>query len=196
MKAANLTTDVLKIFDQVEVDAMYGRVNGKFSKIIDDIKASMYKTVPQSDRILIDNVFNLDVDKIRQILGDKYDPAQLGVYAEFIAACRKEANKRSIISSEEQKTGRKRKYIKYYKDGKPVYFTGDGANYDKDGYITITGRTDDVINVSGHMTNIGSPFYWQPKNTLIWELDVNNHGVIEKWWVRPGLFYDDHIKSE
>ncbi|PHR58072.1 MAG: acetate--CoA ligase [Arcobacter sp.] len=36
------------------------------------------------------------------------------------------------------------------KDGKPVYFTGDGANYDEDGYITITGRTDDVINVSGH----------------------------------------------
>ncbi len=36
------------------------------------------------------------------------------------------------------------------KDGKPVYFTGDGAIYDDDGYITITGRTDDVINVSGH----------------------------------------------
>lgn len=36
------------------------------------------------------------------------------------------------------------------KDGKPVYFTGDGAVYDEDGYITITGRTDDVINVSGH----------------------------------------------
>jgi len=36
------------------------------------------------------------------------------------------------------------------KDGKPVYFTGDGANVDKDGYITITGRMDDVINVSGH----------------------------------------------
>ena len=36
------------------------------------------------------------------------------------------------------------------KDGKPVYFTGDGAIYDEDGYITITGRTDDVINVSGH----------------------------------------------
>ena len=36
------------------------------------------------------------------------------------------------------------------KDGKPVYFTGDGANYDEEGYITITGRTDDVINVSGH----------------------------------------------
>ncbi len=36
------------------------------------------------------------------------------------------------------------------KEGKPVYFTGDGAVYDENGYITITGRTDDVINVSGH----------------------------------------------
>ena len=47
------------------------------------------------------------------------------------------------------------RFVKAYfgdvkKDGKPVYFTGDGAVYDKDGYITITGRTDDVINVSGH----------------------------------------------
>lgn len=47
------------------------------------------------------------------------------------------------------------RFVKSYfgdvkKDGKPVYFTGDGANYDEDGYITITGRTDDVINVSGH----------------------------------------------
>ncbi len=36
------------------------------------------------------------------------------------------------------------------KDGKPVYFSGDGAMIDAAGYITITGRTDDVINVSGH----------------------------------------------
>jgi len=47
------------------------------------------------------------------------------------------------------------RFVKAYfsdvkKDGKPVYFTGDGAMYDDDGYITITGRTDDVINVSGH----------------------------------------------
>jgi acetyl-CoA synthetase len=40
------------------------------------------------------------------------------------------------------------------KDGKPVYFSGDGAMVDVEGYITITGRTDDVINVSGH--RIGS----------------------------------------
>ncbi|MDQ7044415.1 MAG: acetate--CoA ligase [Sulfurimonas sp.] len=47
------------------------------------------------------------------------------------------------------------RFVKSYfgdvkKDGKAVYFTGDGATYDKDEYITITGRTDDVINVSGH----------------------------------------------
>ena len=36
------------------------------------------------------------------------------------------------------------------KDGKLVYFSGDGAIYDEDGYIFITGRVDDVINVSGH----------------------------------------------
>jgi len=51
--------------------------------------------------------------------------------------------------------GDEERFVKSYfgdvkKDGKPVYFTGDGAVYDKDGYITITGRTDDVINVSGH----------------------------------------------
>src|SRR5690606_21975646 len=30
------------------------------------------------------------------------------------------------------------------------YFTGDGARRDADGYYWITGRVDDVINVSGH----------------------------------------------
>ncbi|NPA73257.1 MAG: acetate--CoA ligase [Epsilonproteobacteria bacterium] len=47
------------------------------------------------------------------------------------------------------------RFVKSYfgdckKDGKPVYFSGDAAIYDEDGYIFITGRTDDVINVSGH----------------------------------------------
>ena len=40
------------------------------------------------------------------------------------------------------------------KDGEEVYFSGDGAIYDEDGYIFITGRVDDVIMVSGH--RIGS----------------------------------------
>lgn len=31
-----------------------------------------------------------------------------------------------------------------------TYFAGDGARCDEDGYFWITGRVDDVINVSGH----------------------------------------------
>ncbi len=35
-------------------------------------------------------------------------------------------------------------------EGNPVYFTGDGARRDQDGYFWLMGRVDDVINVSGH----------------------------------------------
>jgi acetyl-CoA synthetase len=35
-------------------------------------------------------------------------------------------------------------------NGQPVYFTGDGARCDADGYYWLMGRVDDVINVSGH----------------------------------------------
>ena len=36
------------------------------------------------------------------------------------------------------------------KDGKYVYFAGDGARKDEDGYYWVMGRVDDVISVSGH----------------------------------------------
>jgi acetyl-CoA synthetase len=38
----------------------------------------------------------------------------------------------------------------YFATFKGMYFTGDGARRDEDGYYWITGRVDDVINVSGH----------------------------------------------
>jgi acetyl-CoA synthetase len=38
----------------------------------------------------------------------------------------------------------------YFSTYKNLYFTGDGARRDADGYWWITGRVDDVINVSGH----------------------------------------------
>ena len=38
----------------------------------------------------------------------------------------------------------------YFSTFNNSYFTGDGAKRDKDGYWWITGRVDDVINVSGH----------------------------------------------
>ena len=38
----------------------------------------------------------------------------------------------------------------YYSDYPGLYFTGDGCRRDEDGYYWITGRVDDVLNVSGH----------------------------------------------
>ena len=38
----------------------------------------------------------------------------------------------------------------YFSTFENVYFTGDGARRDEDGYYWITGRVDDVLNVSGH----------------------------------------------
>ncbi len=38
----------------------------------------------------------------------------------------------------------------YFSTFKGLYFTGDGARRDADGYYWITGRVDDVINVAGH----------------------------------------------
>jgi acetyl-CoA synthetase len=38
----------------------------------------------------------------------------------------------------------------YFSQYKGTYFTGDGCRRDADGYYWITGRVDDVINVSGH----------------------------------------------
>ena len=44
----------------------------------------------------------------------------------------------------------KRFYETYFKPFPGYYFTGDGAKRDEDGYFWITGRVDDVLNVSGH----------------------------------------------
>lgn len=38
----------------------------------------------------------------------------------------------------------------YFSTFKNMYFSGDGARRDEDGYYWITGRVDDVLNVSGH----------------------------------------------
>ena len=48
------------------------------------------------------------------------------------------------------------RYVSSYLEAFPGYYhTGDGGYKDDDGYIYITGRTDDVINVSGHRLSTG-----------------------------------------
>ncbi len=44
----------------------------------------------------------------------------------------------------------KRMLETYFSQYDECYFTGDGAEIDQDGYFWITGRVDDVLNVSGH----------------------------------------------
>jgi acetyl-CoA synthetase len=46
----------------------------------------------------------------------------------------------------------RRSYWEHIKpaDGSPLYFAGDGARRDEDGYFWVMGRVDDVISVSGH----------------------------------------------
>lgn len=51
------------------------------------------------------------------------------------------------------------RFIKSYfseisRNGRGLYFSGDGAMYDDEGYIFITGRVDDVVNISGHKIGI------------------------------------------
>ncbi len=43
----------------------------------------------------------------------------------------------------------------YFSAYKGYYFTGDGCKRDEDGYYRITGRVDDVVNVSGHRIGTG-----------------------------------------
>ena len=44
------------------------------------------------------------------------------------------------------------RYVKQYwsRWGRDIYFTGDGAKRDDDGYYWLLGRVDDVLNVAGH----------------------------------------------
>jgi len=61
----------------------------------------------------------------------------------------------------------------YFKPFPNRYFSGDGAKRDEDGYYWITGRVDDVINVSGH--RIGTA---EVESALILHKAVSEAGVV------------------
>jgi propionyl-CoA synthetase len=48
------------------------------------------------------------------------------------------------------------RYLEYVTERPGYYVTGDGGYIDRDGYIFIMGRIDDVINVAGHRLSTGS----------------------------------------
>ena len=67
----------------------------------------------------------------------------------------------------------KRFYNTYFTTYKGYYFTGDGCRRDKDGYYWITGRVDDVINVSGH--RLGTA---EIESALVLHKDVAESAVV------------------
>jgi acetyl-CoA synthetase len=61
----------------------------------------------------------------------------------------------------------------YFKTYRGKYFTGDGCRRDADGYYWITGRVDDVINVSGH--RLGTA---EVESALVGHRDVAEAAVV------------------
>ncbi len=61
----------------------------------------------------------------------------------------------------------------YFSQYKGKYFTGDGARRDKDGYYWVTGRVDDVLNVSGH--RIGTA---EVESAIVNHVDVAEAAVV------------------
>ena len=61
----------------------------------------------------------------------------------------------------------------YFQTYPGLYFSGDGARRDKDGYYWITGRIDDVINVSGHRMGTA-----EVESALVLHNDVAESAVV------------------
>ena len=61
----------------------------------------------------------------------------------------------------------------YFSQYKGTYFTGDGCRRDADGYYWITGRVDDVINVSGHRMGTA-----EVESALVAHADVAESAVV------------------
>lgn len=68
----------------------------------------------------------------------------------------------------------------YFKPFPGYYFSGDGARRDKDGYIWITGRVDDVINVSGHRSAKG------PQQLSLFEITKRHANALLSCYTQGG----------
>ena len=83
------------------------------------------------------------------------------------------------------------------------YFTGDGARRDKDGYYWITGRVDDVLNVSGHRmgtAEVESALVAHPKvaeaAVVGYPHDIKGQGIYAYVTLVAGATADDSLATE
>jgi len=91
----------------------------------------------------------------------------------------------------------------YFKMYNGYYFTGDGARRDKDGYYWITGRVDDVINVSGHRlgtAEVESALVLHPAvaeaAVVGYPHDIKGTGIYAYVTLNAGVEYSDELKSK
>jgi acetyl-CoA synthetase len=91
----------------------------------------------------------------------------------------------------------------YFSTFKGYYFTGDGCRRDEDGYYWITGRVDDVINVSGHRmgtAEIESALVAHPKvaeaAVVGYPHDIKGQGIYAYVTLKAGQATSEELRKE
>jgi len=91
----------------------------------------------------------------------------------------------------------------YFSSYKGYYFTGDGCRRDEDGYYWITGRVDDVLNVSGHRLGTAELESALVAHPLVSEAaivgyphDIKGTGIYAFVTLKAGVEGTDKIKKE
>jgi acetyl-CoA synthetase len=91
----------------------------------------------------------------------------------------------------------------YFSTYPGLYFTGDGCRRDEDGYYWITGRVDDVINVSGHRVGTAEVESALVAHPLVAEAavvgaphDIKGQGIHAFVTLNAGVDGSDALKAE
>ncbi|HHY02545.1 MAG TPA: AMP-binding protein, partial [Paracoccus sp.] len=91
----------------------------------------------------------------------------------------------------------------YFQQYPGYYFTGDGCRRDEDGYCWITGRVDDVINVSGHRmgtAEVESALVAHPKvaeaAVVGYPHDLKGQGIYAYVTLMNGIAPSDELRKE
>jgi acetyl-CoA synthetase len=91
----------------------------------------------------------------------------------------------------------------YFSAYKGMYFTGDGCRRDEDGYYWITGRVDDVINVSGHRMGTAEVESALVSHPLVAEAavvgyphDIKGQGIYCYVTLNNGIESNDALKKD
>jgi acetyl-CoA synthetase len=91
----------------------------------------------------------------------------------------------------------------YFATHEGCYFTGDGARRDEDGYYWITGRVDDVLNVSGHRMGTAEVESALVAHKDIAEAavvgyphDIKGQGIYAYVTLMEGVAASDELKSD